>query len=151
MNINISKLNNSSFVSTKMKFFTLFQFLTRLLTSSPRPKKALQVRSNVKVMLTAFFDSRGVVNHEYAPQGQTSNKEYYRDVLRRPRDAVRLKRQDLWTSGNWRLHHDNAPTHSSQLIQTFLANKQTPVLRQAPYSPDMAPATSGCSTLSRGH
>jgi histone-lysine N-methyltransferase SETMAR len=108
-------------------------------SSSPRPKKARQVRSNVKVMLTAFFDSRGVVHHEYAPQGQTINKEYYRDVLRRLRDAVRRKRQDLWSTGNWRLHHDNAPAHSSHLIQTFLAKNQTPVLQQAPYSPDMAP------------
>ncbi|XP_037570474.2 uncharacterized protein LOC119452325 [Dermacentor silvarum] len=33
-------------------------------STSPRPKKARQVRSNVKVMLTAFFDSRGVVHHE---------------------------------------------------------------------------------------
>ena len=108
-------------------------------SSSPRPKKARQVRSNVKVMLTAFFDSRGVVHHEYAPQGQTINKEYYRDVLRRLRDAVRRKRQDLWSTGNWRLHHDNASAHSSHLIQTFLAKNQTPVLQQAPYSPDMAP------------
>ena len=30
---------------------------------SPRPKKARQVRSNVKVMLTCFFDSRGIVHH----------------------------------------------------------------------------------------
>ena len=40
---------------------------------SPRPKKARQVRSNVKVMLTCFFDSRGIVHHEYAPEGQTIN------------------------------------------------------------------------------
>jgi transposase len=92
-------------------------------SSSPRPKKARQVRSNVKVMLTAFFDSRGVVHHEYAPQGQTINKEYYRDVLRRLRDAVRRKRPDLWSTGNWRLHHDNAPAHSSHLIQTFFGKK----------------------------
>ena len=44
---------------------------------SPRPKKTRQVRSNVKVMLTYFFDSRGIVHHEYAPEGQTNNKEYY--------------------------------------------------------------------------
>ena len=31
---------------------------------SPRPKKARQVRSNVKVMLTCFFDSRGIVHHD---------------------------------------------------------------------------------------
>ena len=34
MNISISNWHNSSFNSTKMKFFTLFQFLTRLLTST---------------------------------------------------------------------------------------------------------------------
>jgi len=33
MNISISNWHNSIFESTKMKFFTLFQFLTRLLTS----------------------------------------------------------------------------------------------------------------------
>ena len=34
MNVGISNWHNSSFDSTKMKFFTLFQFLARLLTSN---------------------------------------------------------------------------------------------------------------------
>ena len=34
MNISISNWHNSSFDYTKMKFFTLFQFLSRLLTSN---------------------------------------------------------------------------------------------------------------------
>ena len=105
----------------------------------PEAKKARQVRSNVKVILTVFFDSRGVVHHEYAPQGQNINKEYYLEVLRRFRDAVRHKRPDLWAAGTWHLHRDNAPAHSSQLIQTFLARHNIPVVRQAPYSPDMVP------------
>ena len=66
-------------------------------TESPRPKKALQIRNNVKVMLTCFFDSRGIVHHEYAPEGQIINKEYYLEVLRRLRGAVRRKRPDMWT------------------------------------------------------
>jgi histone-lysine N-methyltransferase SETMAR len=37
------------------------------------------------------------------------------------------------------LHHDNAPAHSSHLIQSFLAKCGIPVVCQAPYSPDMAP------------
>ena len=90
-------------------------------------------------MLTVFFDSRGVVRHKYAPQRQNINKEYYLEVLRRLRDAVRRKRPDLWATGTWQLHHDNAPAHSSPLIQTFLAKHNIPVVRQAPYSPDMAP------------
>jgi hypothetical protein len=107
-------------------------------STSPRPKKARQVRNNVKVMLTVFFDSLGAVHHECAPQGQNIKKEYYVEVLRRLRDAVRCKRPDLWTTGTWQLHHDNAPAHSSQLIQTCLAKHDIPVVRQAPYSPDMA-------------
>ena len=55
-------------------------------------KKPRQVRSNVKVMLTCFFDFRDIVDHEYAPEGQTINKEYYLEILRRLRDAVRRKR-----------------------------------------------------------
>ncbi|KAK8772901.1 hypothetical protein V5799_012566 [Amblyomma americanum] len=94
-------------------------------STSLRPKKARQVRSNVEVMLTAFFDSRGLVRHEYAAHGETIAKEYNRDVLRRLRDAVRRKRPDLWPAGNWRIHHGNAPAHSSHLIQTFLAKNQT--------------------------
>ena len=75
----------------------------------PRPKKARQARSNVKVMLTCFFDFRGIVHHEYAPEGQTINKEYYLQVLRRLREAVRRKRPDMWAAKNFQLHHDNAP------------------------------------------
>ncbi|KAJ4427937.1 hypothetical protein ANN_23947 [Periplaneta americana] len=105
---------------------------------SPRPKKARQVRSKIKVMLTVFFDVRGIEHHEYAPEGQTVTKEYY-DILRRLRDAVRRKRPDMWTVNNWHLHHDNAPAHSSQLIHTFLAKHGITTARQPPYSPDLAP------------
>jgi len=90
-------------------------------------------------MLTISFDYRGVVHHKYAPLGQNINKEYYLEVLYRLRDAVWRKRPDLWATGMWQLHHDNAPAHSLQLIQTFLAKHNIPVVRQDPYSPDMAP------------
>jgi transposase len=52
---------------------------------------------------------------------------------------VRRKWPDLWAATTWQLHHDNAPSHSSHLIQTFLAKHSITVVRQAPYSPDMAP------------
>ena len=86
-----------------------------------------------------FFDIRGIVHHKYAPVGQTVTKEYYQQVLRRLRDAVRRKRTDLWKAKNWQLHHDNAPAHSSHLIQYFLAKHGIPVVHQPPYSPVMAP------------
>ena len=54
-----------------------------------RPKKALQVRSNVKILLPVFFDYNGVVHHEFLPQGCTVNKEYYLEVMPRLREAIR--------------------------------------------------------------
>jgi len=49
---------------------------------SPRPKKARQIRSNVEVSLTVFFDTLGVIHHEIPPEGQTVNsKRYYLKVV----------------------------------------------------------------------
>jgi hypothetical protein len=100
-------------------------------SSSPRPKNAQRVQSKVKVLLTVFFDYRRIVHYSYAPEGQTISKEYYLEVIRHLRDAVRCKRPDLWASCNWQLHQDNAPAHSSHLIQSFLAKHGIPVVRQA--------------------
>ena len=107
---------------------------------SPRPKKARQVRSDVKVMLTCFFDSRGIVHHEYAPEDQTINKEYYLQILRHHRKAVRRKRPDKWAAKNFQLHYDNTPAHSAHVIHAFLAKNSMSLVRQVPsYSPDLAP------------
>jgi hypothetical protein len=47
--------------------------------------------------------------------------------------------EELWDARNWQLHHDNAPPHSSHMVQGFLAKNGIPQVRQAHYSPDMAP------------
>ena len=108
--------------------------------ASPRPKKARQVKSNVKVMMVVFFDEAGVVHHEYAPHGQTVNQTYYLEVLRRLRDAVRRKRPEKWRRNSWFLHHDNAPAHRALSIREFLAKHNIPTVDHPPYSPDLAPA-----------
>ena len=59
------------------------------------------------------------MHHEYTPEGQTITELYYLKVLQRLRDAVRRKRPDLWQSQSFKLHHDNAPAHLSQLIVTY--------------------------------
>ena len=57
----------------------------------PRPKKARQSRSYVKSMLIVFFGREGGVHYEFARRGRRINKEYYDEVLKRLRDAVRRK------------------------------------------------------------
>ena len=63
------------------------------------------------------IDCEGVVHYEFSPRGQTINKENYVEVLKRLRDAVRRKRPRFWSSDDWLLHHDNAPAHSSNIVQ----------------------------------
>jgi len=86
---------------------------------SPRPKKARQVKSNIKTMLICFFDIRGVVHTEFVPQGHTVNQELYLGVLRRLRNSIRQKRPELWQSGDWFFHHDNAPAHAAISVAIF--------------------------------
>ena len=54
----------------------------------PRPKKARQIRSNTKVLLTVYFDCNGMVHHEFLPQGRTVSREYNLQVRRRLSKAV---------------------------------------------------------------
>lgn len=110
------------------------------LPTEPKPKKPRQSRSKVKVMLTVFFDYRGVVHSEFLPDGQTVNKEYYLSVMKRLREKIRRKRPDLWKENSWILHHDNAPSHKAIIVNEFLAKNSTNTIEQPPYSPDMAPA-----------
>ena len=74
-----------------------------------------------------------------ALDGQTINKEFYLQVLRRLRESVRRKRPEEWRDGDWILHHDKAPANTSHIVQQFLARHGTAQLQQPPYSPDLAP------------
>ena len=42
-----------------------------------RPKRARQSRQKIKVMLTVFFDFRGVVHYEFLPPRETDSANNY--------------------------------------------------------------------------
>ena len=50
-----------------------------------------------------------------------------------------FRRLQLWEAGDWQLHHDNMPTCTSCLMQSFLAKHQITQVIQPPYSPDLVP------------
>ena len=41
----------------------------------------------------------------------------------------------LWETGDWQLHHDNAPAHTSCLVQSFLTKHQITQVTQSPLQP----------------
>ena len=108
---------------------------------SPRRKKARVFKSKTKVMLIVFFfDVHGTVREEFLPQGQTIHQHVYKNILRRLMRSVRENRRDeLWETRSWLLHHDNAPAHNALGIREFLAKNNIAVLEQPPYSPDLDP------------
>jgi hypothetical protein len=97
-----------------------------------------QVKSESHV--DGFFYIKGVLHHEFSCQGQTVNRWYYLEVLKRLRENVRRKRPQLWKNNYGFLHHDNVPAHALLLIRDFLANTNTTVLPQPPCSPDLPPS-----------
>ncbi|UYV72145.1 hypothetical protein LAZ67_9001957 [Cordylochernes scorpioides] len=90
-------------------------------------------------LLITFFDVKGLVHYEFVPEGQTINQQYYLDVLRRLREAVRQKRPKKWHPKNWLLHHDNALPHTAVTVQLYLAKHEIDSLPQPSYSPELAP------------
>jgi len=90
-------------------------------------------------MFIVFFDIRGIVHHEFAPQGQTVNAGFYCNVLCHLREEIQQKRPELWRAGNCLLHDDNAPSHQALITHEFLAHNSIITLPHPPYSPDMAP------------
>ena len=45
----------------------------------------------------------------------------------------------MWSSGDWFLHHDNAPAHTALSVQQFLAKNNVTVIPHPPCSPDLPP------------
>ena len=140
-------MNQSLSFSLSLHFFLFYRAtLLLLIHDGSSDIKKFQLISLVRgvsekyptCVYIIFFDCEGVVHYEFAARGQKINKEYYVEVLKRLRDAVRRKRPCFWSSGDWLLHDDNARAHSSNLVQQFLAKHKIVQLCQPPYSPDIA-------------
>jgi hypothetical protein len=68
-------------------------------TSSPKPKKIHTQPSGGKVMLTPFWDERGVILEHYMPRGKIVNSATYAELLKNHlRTAIKSKRRGLWST-----------------------------------------------------
>jgi hypothetical protein len=79
---------------------------------SPTPVKPRAQKSAGKVMLTVFWDAKGVILKEYLPHGNTVNGHYYADLLTKVRKAV-IRKRGIARTQNLPLLQDNAPSHKA--------------------------------------
>ena len=106
---------------------------------SPPPKKFRTQPSASKVMATVFWDSKGIILIDYKPAGTSITGEYYANVIKQLRVAIKEKRRGKLAAGVLLLH-DNAPVHKSRVAQVAIRECKFEQLHHPPYSPDLAPS-----------
>jgi hypothetical protein len=88
--------------------------------------------------MKTVFDFKGFVHTEFVQKGQTINRDYYVEILKRLHEAVRTKVPGLWPN-DWILHHDNALGNTALSIKQFLAQKSIIGTEHPSYFTDLAP------------
>ncbi|XP_061722930.1 histone-lysine N-methyltransferase SETMAR-like [Cydia pomonella] len=93
-----------------------------------------------KVMLSVWWDWKGIVYHELLEPGQTINSTIYCQQLTRLKQAMEKIRPELINRKGVVFHHDNARPHISLVTRQKLIEFGWEVLMHPPYSPDLAPS-----------
>nr|APL98298.1 putative DD34D transposase [Bactrocera tryoni] len=93
-----------------------------------------------KVMLSVWWDFKGIVYFELLPDNTTINSEVYCDQLDKLSDALKQKRPELINRKGVVFHQDNARPHTSLMTRQKLLQLEWDVLPHPPYSPDLAPS-----------
>lgn len=109
------------------------QWCDKTQVPTPHPKQGRHPR---KVMLSVWWDIRGIIYFELLPRNATVTAEVYCGQLDRLRDAIAEKRpgmQDIL------FLHDNAPPHTALVTRQKLTGFEWELLPHPPYSPDLAP------------
>ena len=91
-----------------------------------------------KVMLSFWWDWKGIVHHELLEPGQTINSTLYCQQLMRLKQAIKRKRSELINKKGIVFRHDNARAHISLVTRQKLRELGWEVLMHPPYSPDLA-------------
>lgn len=93
-----------------------------------------------KVMLSVWWDYKGIVHFELLPNNATINSEVYCHQLDKLNDALKQKRPELINRKGVVFHQDNAKPHTSLMARQKLLQLGWDVLPHPPYSPDLAPS-----------
>jgi transposase len=92
-----------------------------------------------KLIVTVFWDGKGVLMAEFMQQETTITSEVYYETLKKLRGAIQKKRRGMLTYSVVLLLN-NAGPHTVARTQTLLEHFNWQLLDHHPYSPDLAPS-----------
>lgn len=105
----------------------------------PGEKPTLKMRTGTShkkcLMLTIFWDMKGIIKVDFAASDVKINSDYYAQLIK----EIRGKRQKRGKTELWLLH-DNAPIHTSHLTKATIDSCGLSLVPHPPYSPDLAPS-----------
>jgi len=76
--------------------------------ASPKGKKVRLQKSKMKTMLVCLYDSKGIIHHEFVPEGQIVTGNFL-SVMECLWKRIRRVRPEYSAPDSWSLLHDNAP------------------------------------------
>ncbi|GFW35236.1 histone-lysine N-methyltransferase SETMAR [Trichonephila clavipes] len=91
-----------------------------------------------KVLLSVWWDYKGIVHFELLPPNRTINSDVYIEQLTKLNNAVEEKRPELTNRKVVVFYHDNAKPQTSLVTRQKLLELGWDVLPHSPYSPDLA-------------
>ncbi|XP_050459528.1 histone-lysine N-methyltransferase SETMAR-like [Cataglyphis hispanica] len=121
----------------------LYQNVSRKCTWSKENRPSTVAKPGLhpkKVLLSIWWDWKGVVYYELLPQGETINADKYCNQLDQLKAAIAEKRPELVNRRGVVFHHDNARPHVAMVVRQKLLQFDWDVLPHPPYSPDLAPS-----------
>lgn len=106
----------------------------------PTPTTSKAEIHQKKVMLSVWWDFKGIIYFELLEKNKTINSQVYCQQLTKLNEALQQKRPDLVNRKGVVFHHDNARPHTSLETRQKLLEFGWEVLSHPPYSPDLAPS-----------
>ena len=110
------------------------------------PNKAKTVTSAGNVMVTVFWDRRGIIYTYYLEKRQTITGAYYASLLHRLSEEIKKKRPHL---KKILFHQDNARVHTCAVPVAKTMALKFELLQNPPYSPGWPPVTFLISKLEK--
>lgn len=108
-------------------------------TAGPRGRRSLAHRNRQKGHDVNFWDKDGILLVDYLSQGCSINGQYFANLLDQLKEVIKNKHRGKLTKGKLLLH-DNAPSHTSNVMAAKWRTLVFQLVNHLSYSPDLAPS-----------